>query len=172
MSPQTQAPATADRDVSVVRNAGNSKNLSFAERAANNPKSPTSSTLTPRAVNGNRNMQDIDRPLPCDVRQPSKARSRADLAKQRSNIDFFEEAFAVTETNHVKERIYGDSMVLAEVKTNVIVRQASFCECAIGNSLVSFKLTVSPVHRLKTSSPSSPSFRTTCLLDTSAQSPR
>lgn len=118
MSPQIQTSPATDRGPTTIRSTANSKNLSFAERAA---KKPESSAPTPQLVNGNKHMRDIDRPLPGDVRQPRKARSRVDLAKQRSNINFFEEAFAVTETNHEKERIYGDSMVLAEVKTNVIV---------------------------------------------------
>ncbi|KAM7197067.1 Tautomerase/MIF superfamily [Naviculisporaceae sp. PSN 640] len=125
MNPQTPASTTAERGVSVTvsvtRNAGHSKNLSFAERAAKNPKATASRAIAAQVVNGDRHMRNIDRPPPGDVGLARKTKSKADLAKQRSNINFFEEAFAVTETNHAKERIYGDSMVMAEVKTNVII---------------------------------------------------
>ncbi|KAK4214520.1 hypothetical protein QBC37DRAFT_148242 [Rhypophila decipiens] len=116
MSRSAQASPVGDRGSAASSSA---TNLSFAERAAKNPKSPTPK---PVLVNGNKFMRDIDRPLPGDAaQQPPRPRSKPELAKQRSNINFFEDAFAMSETSHVKERIYGDSMVLAEVKTNVII---------------------------------------------------
>ncbi|KAM7221402.1 Tautomerase/MIF superfamily [Rhypophila decipiens] len=116
MSRSAQASPVGDRGSAASSSA---TNLSFAERAAKNPKSPTPK---PVLVNGNKIMRDIDRPLPGDAaQQPPRPRSKPELAKQRSNINFFEDAFAMSETSHVKERIYGDSMVLAEIKTNVII---------------------------------------------------
>jgi len=67
-------------------------------------------------------MRDIDRPPPGDIlRRTRISPSKPDLAKRRSNINFFEDAFSMTETSPAKERVRGDSMVMAEVKTNVIV---------------------------------------------------
>lgn len=127
MSRQNPSSPTADQSsppgkTAHTTTAAMSTNPSFAERKARNPEATTSPT--PHLVDGNRIMRDIDRPPPGDViRRARKAPSKPDLEKRRSNINFFEEAFSTTETSPAKERVYGDSMVMAEVKTNVIVRR-------------------------------------------------
>ncbi|KAK0711263.1 Tautomerase/MIF superfamily, partial [Lasiosphaeris hirsuta] len=50
-----------------------------------------------------------------------KSQSKPDLGRKRSNINFFEDFFGVNESNVAKERVRGDAMVMAEVKTNVII---------------------------------------------------
>ncbi|KAK1781550.1 hypothetical protein QBC45DRAFT_48411 [Copromyces sp. CBS 386.78] len=75
----------------------------------------------------NRIMRDIDRPLPGDVKRVSKSSSSskrasvAELSRQKSNLNFWEGAFFVNEVSPAKERIRGDAIVMAEVKTNVII---------------------------------------------------
>ncbi|KAK4225508.1 Tautomerase/MIF superfamily [Podospora fimiseda] len=60
--------------------------------------------------------------LPGDVvRRAHKAPSKPELAKQRSRIDFFEDVFSLNETSSARERVHGDAVVMAEVKTNVII---------------------------------------------------
>lgn len=61
------------------------------------------------------------RPAPGDFSKPTaKTMGRAGLARRKN--DFFEEAFAVRGDRHpLRERIRGESIVLLELKTNVIV---------------------------------------------------
>lgn len=64
----------------------------------------------------------ISRPPPGNhsVKPASKTMGRVELAKRKN--DFFEDAFSVRgDRNPLRERIRGDSIVLVEVKTNVIV---------------------------------------------------
>ncbi|KAK3333688.1 Tautomerase/MIF superfamily [Cercophora scortea] len=92
-------------------------NASFAER-----KAKGGNTTTSHLVEGDRNMRNIDNPLPGDsVRRERKLRSKPDLKKRRSNLSFFEDVFSTSDTNSAKERVRGDALVLAEVKTNVII---------------------------------------------------
>lgn len=102
--------------------------LSFAERKAAQLSRPS----TPFFVQGDRNLRDIDRAPPGDVlRKTPKPQSRPTLAKQRSN--FFEDAFSVKEVNPARDRVRNEAMVVAEVRTNVIVgRQSVPCrsDCA------------------------------------------
>lgn len=70
-------------------------------------------------------MRHIDRAPPGDIaRRTSKSQSRADLARQKSKRSFFEDAFSVSPNSPARERVHGDAIVMAEVKTNVIVRAA------------------------------------------------
>lgn len=67
-------------------------------------------------------MRGLDRALPGHA---TKKKSKPELTKQRSN--YFEDAFAVKEQVHpAKERVISESIVMADVKTNVIV-SAMFC---------------------------------------------
>lgn len=69
-------------------------------------------------------MRHIDQAPPGDVvRRGSKGQSRADLARQRSSRNFFEDAFAMNQTSPARARVHGDAIVMAEVRTNVIVRR-------------------------------------------------
>ncbi|KAK0661259.1 Tautomerase/MIF superfamily [Cercophora samala] len=86
---------------------GGQRELSFAERKA---KDTPPSTSSPATATG-----DIL------VRSGRKRHSKPDLAKQQNTVNFFEDAFAVTEGNTARERVHGDAIVMAEVKTNVII---------------------------------------------------
>ena len=69
-------------------------------------------------------MRQIDRAPPGDVvRKASKTQWKAELARKRSNLSFFEDAFSENQESPARARVLGDSMVMAEVKTNVIVRK-------------------------------------------------
>lgn len=93
--------------------------LSYAERRAQMSPSPA-----PRLVEGDRNLLGIDRALPGDVvHKATKSQSRPGLAKKRSN--FFEDAFSVKEVNPARERVRSEAIVMAEVRTNVIVSRQS-----------------------------------------------
>jgi hypothetical protein len=90
---------------------------SFAGRKAEMSPPPTS-----RLVEGRRNLLAIDQspPPPVDAdKTAQKKQSRPNLAKKRSN--FFEDAFAVKDVNPAKERVRSEALVMAEVRTNVIV---------------------------------------------------
>jgi hypothetical protein len=68
-------------------------------------------------------MRHIEKALPGDiVRKTSRTQPRADLARQKSKRNFFEEAFSANPVSPARERVHGDAIVMAEVKTNVIVR--------------------------------------------------
>ncbi|KAM0334148.1 hypothetical protein ACHAQA_001168, partial [Verticillium albo-atrum] len=66
-------------------------------------------------------LRSIQRPLPGDVvRESRKPKSRPELAKSRSS--YFEDAFqAGREVSPAKDRIRSEAIVMAEVRTNVIV---------------------------------------------------
>ncbi|KAK4252340.1 Tautomerase/MIF superfamily [Corynascus novoguineensis] len=85
------------------------------QRAKPQPPSPL--------IEGNHHMRHIDRAPPGDiVRRASKARPREDLARQKSKRMFFEDAFSTSTASPARERVHGDAIVMAEVKTNIIVR--------------------------------------------------
>ena len=74
----------------------------------------------------------IGRPLPGDAvaarpegegnKGHGKKVEGGDLLRKRSTVGFFEEAFGVAgEGSAARERVRGDAIVMAEVKTNVIV---------------------------------------------------
>ena len=91
--------------------------LSFAERKAQDGRAASASL-----IEGDHHLRDIDRPPPGDVtRLARKPQSGPSLAKQQSNLSFFEDAFAIDESSAAKERVHGDAIVMAEVRTNVIV---------------------------------------------------
>ncbi|KAK0736956.1 Tautomerase/MIF superfamily [Apiosordaria backusii] len=86
---------------------GGQREPSFAERKA---KDTPPSMSSPATATG-----DIL------VRPGRRRQSKPDLAKQQNTVNFFEDAFAVTEGNTARERVHGDAIVMAEVKTNVII---------------------------------------------------
>jgi len=89
--------------------------LSFSERKAQKEN------MTPSSEGSRHLMRDISRPPPGDVTRSGSNKTKPGLASRRSNINFFEDAFSVGESSAAKERVRGDAIVLAEVKTNVIV---------------------------------------------------
>ncbi|KAK3375063.1 Tautomerase/MIF superfamily [Podospora didyma] len=114
-----QSPAIADQVAGPSEHSvqGGQGKLSFAERRAQK-----SHASLARIIEGDHLIRNVDRPLPGDVvRRARKSNSKPDLGKQRSNLNFFEDAFAVNGSHSAKERVYGDAIVMAEVKTNVIV---------------------------------------------------
>jgi len=92
--------------------------LSCADRKAKKENTPPVVL-----VEGGRSMRDIERPPPGDApRRGGNQRAKTDLQRKRSAINFFGDAFGVGESNSAaKERVRGDAIVTAEVKTNVIV---------------------------------------------------
>ena len=95
---------------------------SFAERKAVLNASPKPTPI-PEIVNGDNLLRRVTRPPPGDVSRPRKQASGVSLRKQRSA--YFEDAFSAKETDPVRERIRCESIVMAEVRTNVIV--SGFC---------------------------------------------
>jgi hypothetical protein len=91
---------------------------------------------SPNLVEGNHLMRNIDRAPPGDiVRRSSKAQSRADLSRQKSRRNFFEDAFSTKPSTPARERVHGDALVMAEVKTNVIVRlETDLLVCLLNNN--------------------------------------
>jgi hypothetical protein len=59
------------------------------------------------------------------MRKTPKAPPKTDLARQRNNLNFFEDAFssssATGQPSPARARLHSDAIVMAEVKTNVIV---------------------------------------------------
>lgn len=110
-----------------------SKPTSNEDKDNNNNKDTTQNHERIQSLN--KIMRDIDRPPPGDVtdapvakrsdQKPSKSSSKrasvAELSRQKSSLNFWEGAFSVQEVSPAKERIRGDALVMAEVKTNVIV---------------------------------------------------
>jgi hypothetical protein len=93
--------------------------LSFSERKAQREGVRPAANL----VEGNHVLRPIDRAPPGDiVRNTSKSQSRAELSRRKSKKNFFEDAFSVHPGSPARERVHGDAIVMAEVKTNVIVR--------------------------------------------------
>lgn len=94
--------------------------MSFAERKATANRHPW--TL-PQVAEIDELTRPIVRPPPGDLatKAMSKTIGRAELARRKN--EFFEDAFSVRgDRNLLRERIRGDSTVLVELKTNVIVR--------------------------------------------------
>lgn len=91
---------------------------SFGERKAQTSRPTPLSTLE-----RSDNMRDIERPPPGDVSRKKRSHSKPELTKQRS--DYFEDAFGVKEANPAKDRVLSESIVMADVKTNVMVSPGS-----------------------------------------------
>jgi len=99
----------------------NSAHLSFAQR-----KAQLARASTPHLVEGDQyTLRDIDRAPPGDPSsRPRRTQSRPEIAKQRSQ--YFDQVFSAKGTEDpAKERIRNETVVVAEVKTNVIVRTPS-----------------------------------------------
>lgn len=93
--------------------------MAYAERKAVTNKHPW--TL-PKLTQIDEITRPIDRPLPGEFipKPAAKTMGRAELARRKN--EYFEEAFSIRgDRNPLRERIRGDSIVLMEVKTNVIV---------------------------------------------------
>ncbi|TDZ27595.1 Macrophage migration inhibitory factor [Colletotrichum trifolii] len=111
----TSTPVTPDsnsRRVSIAPGG-----LSFAERKMNRRPSTAPAPI----VEGDGLTRDVNHSLPGDgIRNNRKSKNHGDLAKRRSS--YYEEAFQYDrESNVVKDRIYSETIVVAELRTNVII---------------------------------------------------
>ncbi|KAA8628991.1 hypothetical protein SMACR_06447 [Sordaria macrospora] len=122
---QVSGPQTTSSDSDTVK-LRPSKPISTEDNDGNND------TNQDQIQSLNKIMRDIDRPPPGDVvtagpkrvsklSSSSKRASMAELPRQKSNLNFWEGAFSISEVSPAKERIRGDAIVMAEVKTNVII---------------------------------------------------
>ncbi|KAK1750777.1 Tautomerase/MIF superfamily [Echria macrotheca] len=118
LSPVTATKNALHSTKSSPLSATPASKLSFADRKAKKENTPPAVL-----VEGGRSMRNIERPPPGDApRRDGKSRAKTDLQRKRSAIDFFGDAFGVGESNSAaKERVRGDAIVTAEVKTNVII---------------------------------------------------
>lgn len=75
---------------------------------------------TSNSANDNGQVADTDK-VPADgpPKLSEKAEPRQTLAKKRSK--YFEGAFAIKEVNPAKERVHNAALVIAEVRTSVMV---------------------------------------------------
>ncbi|KAL1868655.1 hypothetical protein VTK73DRAFT_3571 [Phialemonium thermophilum] len=101
-----------------------------------------------------------ERPPLADVaKAASCTESRPSLSKQRS--DYFEKIFSVKKSSPAKERAHSEAIVMADVRTNVIVRIESLPSQSRPSTELTFRF--SGEHRSMTSSRSSPNYRITSL---------
>lgn len=79
------------------------------------------STAPTPIVEGDGLTRDVIHSLPGDTRNNNrKSKTQADMAKRRSS--YYEEAFqGDRESNVIKDRAYAEAIVMAELRTNVIV---------------------------------------------------
>lgn len=123
MTSRIPRPAAAGQRVSASNGdtaAEAQAKLSSSEQKAQKGRPQRKTPL----VEGTPLMRQIDRAPPGDVvRKASKTQWKAELARKRSNLSFFEDAFSENQESPARARVLGDSMVMAEVKTNVIVRK-------------------------------------------------
>ncbi|KAK1727310.1 uncharacterized protein BDZ83DRAFT_572591 [Colletotrichum acutatum] len=92
--------------------------MSFAERRM----SRRPSTAPTPIVEGDGLTRDVIHSLPGDTRNNNnrKSKTQADMAKRRSS--YYEEAFqGDRESNVIKDRAYAEAIVMAELRTNVII---------------------------------------------------
>ncbi|ETS76055.1 hypothetical protein PFICI_12999 [Pestalotiopsis fici W106-1] len=91
-------------------------NLSFAQRKAQLPR-PSRSNI----VEGNHVMRNIDRPPPGDMVHHRRSQRQPGLSKKRSQ--YYENEFAAgREMDSTKDRVRNEAIVLAELRTNVIIQ--------------------------------------------------
>lgn len=94
--------------------------LSFAQRKAHSLRSSKSSI-----VEGSDLMRNIDRPPPGDPTM-NRRKSQANPGLSKRTSAYYENEFAVgRESNSALDRVRNEALVIAELKTNVIVRTYS-----------------------------------------------
>lgn len=109
--------------INTVRFVPSSSTSILAERRE--ISSPGKAGLEPVMERLSRSTREaVKSPLEDTTKLP-KTRSRPELAKKRSQ--YFEEAFQARPVDPVGDRIRSQSMILAEVKTNVLVRIFTCC---------------------------------------------
>ncbi|KAF9871666.1 mif domain-containing protein [Colletotrichum karsti] len=112
------SPITPEnKRVSIIANSGKS----FADRKMSRRLS-TAPTGPPIVESGNDGLtRDVNHSLPGDgLRNNRKSKTQGELAKRRSS--YYEEAFqGDREANVMKDRVYGEAIVMVELRTNVII---------------------------------------------------
>ncbi|OTA61882.1 hypothetical protein K449DRAFT_55778 [Hypoxylon sp. EC38] len=112
-------PARLPRISTPSMGNNNSSALSGISSAQRKAQPSRSSKL--HIVEGNKMMRDIDRPLPGDPKSTRKSQLHPELSKKRSA--YFESEFATVnrDPDPVKARIQNEAIVMADLRTNVIV---------------------------------------------------
>lgn len=111
--PLSPVPVGRAATPNIMSTPTESATLSFSERRAQ-----ATSPINPDGASNI--MRNITQPPPGDVTRTGSNQGKG-LAKRRSNVNFFEDAFSVGDSSAAKERVRGDAIVFAEVKTNVII---------------------------------------------------
>lgn len=89
----------------------------MANRAPKPNRSPATASFSERKAQ--KEKENATPSSAADDRTPPSA--KPSLSKRRSHVGFFEDTFSAAENSAAKERVRGDAIVMAEVKTNVIV---------------------------------------------------
>ncbi|KAK8034778.1 hypothetical protein PG993_009773 [Apiospora rasikravindrae] len=111
-TPSSTPPGTA----TAAAAAAAADSLSFAQRKALSSRSSSKSSI----VEGNHLLRSVDRPLPGDMLYRRKSQTQPALAKKKSA--YYENEFAATrESNPALDRVRNEAIVMAELKTNVII---------------------------------------------------
>lgn len=113
-------PARLPRISTASTGNNNSSALSGYTSAQRKAQPSRSSKL--RIVEGNKMMRDIDHPLPGDPKSTRKSQLHPELSKKRSA--YFESEFATVnrDPDPVKARIQNEAIVMADLRTNVIIK--------------------------------------------------
>ncbi|KAK8136663.1 Macrophage migration inhibitory factor [Apiospora sp. TS-2023a] len=117
LSKEPAVPATPSSTPPGTATAA-ADSLSFAQRKA--LSSSRSSSTKSSIVEGNHLMRGVDRPLPGDMLYRRKSQAQPALAKKKSA--YYENEFAATrKSNPALDRVRNEAIVMAELKTNVII---------------------------------------------------
>ncbi|KAI1143607.1 Tautomerase/MIF [Hypoxylon sp. FL0543] len=113
-------PARLPRISTPSTGSNNSSALSGTSSAQRRTQPSRPSKL--HIVEGNKMMRDIDRPPPGDPKPTRKSQQHPELSKKRSA--YFESEFAAAnrDPDPVKARIQNEAIVMADLKTNVIIK--------------------------------------------------
>ncbi|KAK1987038.1 macrophage migration inhibitory factor [Colletotrichum cereale] len=118
-SPSTISEKTTSHPPITPENKRRSQvgGLSFAERKMNRRPSTAPTPI----IEGDGGLtRDVHHTLPGDPRNNRKSKTPADMAKRRSS--YYEEAFqGDRESNLVKDRVFSEAIVMADLRTNVII---------------------------------------------------
>ncbi|KAI8962484.1 Tautomerase/MIF [Daldinia sp. FL1419] len=109
--PRINPPLTANNYSSAASNASSTQRKGHSSRSSRT-----------HIVEGNKMMRNIDRPPPGDPTGSRKSQVHPELSKKRSA--YFESEFAAAnrDTDPVKARIQNEAIVMADLRTNVIIK--------------------------------------------------
>ncbi|XXH04633.1 GTP-binding protein gtr2 [Hypoxylon texense] len=113
-------PARATR-INTSSTVSNHSPVASNSPAAQRKSQPTRASKV-HIVEGNKMMRNIDRPLPGDPMGSRKSHGHSELSKKRSA--YFESEFATAnrDPDPVRARVQNEAIVLAELRTNVIIK--------------------------------------------------